>query len=433
MQHLKRILDLLSFRRESRTAIGASGSVALPDVYAHRHEHAQDNALPVTTSQLSTPEPYLFLFQIIVNPEIYDTIFDMSSARTLVRLLRTCHTTNQSVRSYMRRAFNINRRLSRYFPDPIAFRYLQACTGMLISGSTALQFFDRTFYPESDLDLYVAMPWGSNIGHFVLGHGYQFMPTPVQPRDFDAAISHPRVTTAGARYGNFKGIAGVFTFEKGQPGGRKLKVQIMVAVRSPMEIILQFHSTCVLNVIAFDKAYCLYPRATLEERLMVVCTTRNDDVIEGVYRRYVQRGWFLIRGFHAMHLFSLDRSLSSINRWIDDRFSWSILLPYDFQDGITSINSQTDPLTQDPVSVSGWTLTARGNGINDPAAIEFHRVEDRDLFYHYVLESNLALHTPSMIHLMDMATVANKNGTHDQRYIDNRFIHLVRAYYEGRF
>ena len=42
----------------------------------------------------------------------------------------------------------------RYFADPAAFRELQLRTGLIISGSTALQFLDRTTYEGADLDIY---------------------------------------------------------------------------------------------------------------------------------------------------------------------------------------------------------------------------------------------------------------------------------------
>jgi hypothetical protein len=62
---------------------------------------------------------------------------------------------HDNFKSYVRRTININRILKRFFPEPDVFRVLQRQTGTLISGSQALQFFDRTFYPESDLDLFL--------------------------------------------------------------------------------------------------------------------------------------------------------------------------------------------------------------------------------------------------------------------------------------
>lgn len=190
---------------------------------------------------LQPPDP--FLDYIMLNPVVYDAVFDACSAKSLVLLLRTCRTINESVKSYMRRAFNVDRLLSRYFKNPIAFRYLQACTGALISGSTALQLFDRSFYPESDLDVYVPTPWALRAGHFLLDEGYSFTPSTFQNANFEHAVSVPQVMDAAARYDTFRGIAGVFTFEKEQSDGGKVRVQIMVAVRSPIEVILGFHSS----------------------------------------------------------------------------------------------------------------------------------------------------------------------------------------------
>lgn len=164
---------------------------------------------------------------------------------------------------------------------------------------------------------------------------------------------------------------------------------------------------CVLNVIAFDKAYCLYPRATLEERITLVCTTRHDEIIEDVYARYIRRGWFLIRGFRSVPFYSSDPALSHFARYIDDGLSWSIPLVHEFSDEVEGVNAWTGPLTHDPVSVSGWTMTARGECINDAAAIMFHRMENPELHYHYVFDSDAIVLTPSVATLINVAARSN--------------------------
>ena len=84
---------------------------------------------------------------------------------------------------------------------------------------------------------------------------------------------------------------------------------------------------CVMNVITFKQAHCLYPRATLEERLSLVCTDRQDDVIERVYERYHQRGWSIIRTLGEVASRTSDPALSDTTRWVNDYFSWTIPLP----------------------------------------------------------------------------------------------------------
>ena len=80
-----------------------------------------------------------------------------------------------AVKDFERRAYNVNKHLARFFSDPLSFRSLIAKTRMVISGSFALQFFDRTRYPGSDLDLYAHRDDGVHeIGKFLLAEGYVF-------------------------------------------------------------------------------------------------------------------------------------------------------------------------------------------------------------------------------------------------------------------
>ena len=105
-----------------------------------------------------------FLQNIATNDLLYDLIFDECTAVSLVRLLRACRRLHMSVEDYISRRFSIVKLLSRYFQHPSAFRNLQAVTGTVISGSSALQFFDRSYYPKSDLDLYVPFSWRQDVG-----------------------------------------------------------------------------------------------------------------------------------------------------------------------------------------------------------------------------------------------------------------------------
>ena len=189
-----------------------------------------------------------FLNLILSEDSLGDSILDHCSPKSLIRLLRTSHTIRKAVTKYMEKTFNIEKILSRYFTNPSSFRFLQACTGTLISGSTALQFFDRAFYPESDLDLYVSKAWRVEVGRFLLQSGYTFVPYTRQRSTFELAISDTRVTTSTALYGNFRGISGVFNFEKKGIRGETLKIQLMVAVRSPVEPILCYHSSKLSSI-----------------------------------------------------------------------------------------------------------------------------------------------------------------------------------------
>ena len=216
-----------------------------------------------TTDSKSTG---ILLEKIVTNDLLYDLIFDACTARSLVRLLRTCREFHISVKDYMARRFNITTHLSRFFKDPTSFRYLQATTGTVISGSNALQFFDRTLYSKSDLDLYVPLTWRATVGHYLLAEGYSFVPGRIQSSSFTDAVFQKRVVTNNGLYGNFKGIAAVFTFKKRSSDGKELQVQIIVAVRSPMEVILRFHSS------TSNGSFC-----TNQDPLMIVIYSMRDE------------------------------------------------------------------------------------------------------------------------------------------------------------
>jgi hypothetical protein len=239
-----------------------------------------------------------YLQSIFTRPPVFDVIFRQLSPASLIRSGRTCRVARDAVSNFYGRAFNINRHLSRFFSDPLAFRSLQARTGTLISGSNALQFLDRTFYPDSDLDLYAHCgTWAREVGQWLLSEGYVFVPDSYQGPEFDGldwwGYELNELQEEGGEVTELdlfhiqlyriKGVHSVFSFEKqsGDPSGEVLKVQIIVGKRSPLPAILGFHSSaryvsfafsriigpdltlctaCVMNVIAFDAAYSFYPR-----------------------------------------------------------------------------------------------------------------------------------------------------------------------------
>ncbi|PIL37605.1 transcription factor [Ganoderma sinense ZZ0214-1] len=391
-------------------------------------------------------------------------IYDRLSAAALVRLSSTCRTAHASVQAYIRTAFNVDRLLSRFFPTATpgcsatcaldhthteehararAFRSLQAATGTLVSGSAALQFFDRTVWPESDLDLYAYARHRREVGRWLLAEGYRFKPARFQHPSFEDEVKNCVASRPNGIY-SMPGVLAIFTFVKPLPqteseapprrrgtpvenvisateteteasdeesseGGqpKELKVQIIVAKNAPMEVILGFHSTTVMNVISYEKAYCLFPRATLEERRALVsssCLGRGTPREDGL-DKYRRRGWSIqyylptheiVPDPSAQSLFPTARntraggSSSSSGvffptfpsvfrlprtapaqasssarrnptfrfgwRWIDDSCSWVLVLS---QTGVTppaAANGSTLALAHDPVAVCNWEV-----------------------------------------------------------------------------
>lgn len=154
---------------------------------------------------------------------------------------KTCRAVYAAVQKYIAHAYRIERILSRFFDDPLEFRQLQAQTFTLISGSSALQFFDRSFYPSSDLDLWVHKPHQLEVGTWLLAQGYKFVPINGQDAIFETEILESDENSDG-EYDEIDIFGTVFTFRKpNTKGDGDLKVEIIVAKRTPMECILTFH------------------------------------------------------------------------------------------------------------------------------------------------------------------------------------------------
>jgi len=124
---------------------------------------------------------------------------------------------------------------------------------MLISGSTALQFFDRSFYPDSDLDIYVEHLYADRIAYWLLSIGYEFVPRKQQTKDFRIGYQEIHQDTPHHLHGFFppestgyfgKGVSEVYDFRKSHPDR---KIQLITSYHSPLEVILNFHSSeCIV-------------------------------------------------------------------------------------------------------------------------------------------------------------------------------------------
>ncbi|KAH9948728.1 hypothetical protein B0H21DRAFT_210856 [Amylocystis lapponica] len=349
--------------------------------------------MPEKKESLATAESsQTFLQDLLTNDLICDIIFSCSSPAALVRFSRTCRTALAAVKAYVVHAFSINRHLSRFFDDVPAFRTLQARTSTLISGSSAVQFFDRSYYPESDLDLYVHMRWRRELGEWFIEHGYRFVANTKQDESFDVAVADPKILKRDNLY-TMRGVATVFTFEKPMQGAPEsaLKVQLIIASHTPMEIILCFHSTCVMNIISYEKAYALYPRATFEGRRALVCATdgpRQEPAIE----KYGTRGWEMVRELPEVERNAHNRDFRFGPRWISDSESWVIALDMAGVVPPPPPNAFSPPLSQDPVGAATWKLSYEGGGWMDFAIFTYPMLQ-----YEYLIKDEELLHVLQLV------------------------------------
>ena len=126
----------------------------------------------------TTPPSSSSFYEILDRPFVIDRLLDLCTPLSIFRLKMTCRAADESVRGYILRTFDINKHIRHFFDDPIAFRVLLARTSAAVSGSNALQFFNRMLYGTSDLDLYVAGPQNAlEVFAWLTTNEYGFCPT----------------------------------------------------------------------------------------------------------------------------------------------------------------------------------------------------------------------------------------------------------------
>ncbi|KAK7457760.1 hypothetical protein VKT23_010099 [Stygiomarasmius scandens] len=271
-----------------------------------------------------------------------------------------------AVGSYDRRAFRINKVLSNYFEEDrkaeihemTEFRTLQYKTGMLISGSSALQFFDCIVYPDSDLDLYVSLNQAAPVTDFLVRIGYVYQPSPRQNDNLGVALNNAASGTGEVPLPwesyNDNGIAGVFNFLR---NGKK--VQIITCLKCPMDVILGFHLTCVFNVISHSHAYSLYPRTTFHRRgtIQLPHLDSENPQIQKAYDdaldKYTSRGWSITSDPCAADYY---RTLEfRAQRHVGDSACWIIpLSPIEAAGEIKGVDQKYMELEADPVRANSW-------------------------------------------------------------------------------
>ncbi|KJA12934.1 hypothetical protein HYPSUDRAFT_649054 [Hypholoma sublateritium FD-334 SS-4] len=316
-----------------------------------------------------------------------DILLDCLPPSDILRYSRTCRYANTVVKSYMKRAFNLNKLLSRFFsPTEIQrFRELQCSTGMLISGSIALQFFERVLYPDSDLDLYIEHRFSRQVADWLVNIGYNYAPLPGQdnPQSLDEAFHrNPHNQTHIPRIAvllkdiifsvqkDYVTSPFVFNFEKQNP---YRKIQLISSLLSPLQRILGFHSTCVMNIITHDKAYSFYPRATFDEHYSLVC---RPDVEVDTLKKYKARGWsmFDLSDFPPLRV-DMYSTFSLGRRYVGDPCCWTI-----------PINSGLN-LPHGYVESNSWVIKLRYRFGEEKVITKFDVLATRRLKFSYIVDT----------------------------------------------
>ncbi|KAK5631805.1 hypothetical protein RRF57_007519 [Xylaria bambusicola] len=214
---------------------------------------------------------------------IRSCIFRYLDTKSILSLCRTSSAFRGDIYSYL---WDINKKLERFFRNPTAFRTALGRADGLIGGSFALQFFANRFWPESDLDINLRDGEGVEIlGNYLIEvEGYEM----VRNQDIEIDYEH------FARLNNIKKIITFTKYRDNSNGSSpELKVQLVATENHPIAAILgTYYTSCIVNFISWNKAYCIFPRATLLYGETVPLIEPCDYDV-ALHNKYSKRGWRL--------------------------------------------------------------------------------------------------------------------------------------------
>lgn len=180
--------------------------------------------------------------------------FDTWPAPVILRMSMTCFRLHHVVESYIRSTWDPNQFFSRWFSRPVAFRQMLGRCNAIVSGSGALQFFDRTYYEDSDLDIFMRPAGVLRLSEWLRDDGYGYISEDEEYRFFNQVVcvvdysderDHPTFLP--------KNMKAVFTFSRpaSSPSGVLFsrRVQLIIVDIDPVEFItLDFHTSKSLRL-----------------------------------------------------------------------------------------------------------------------------------------------------------------------------------------
>ncbi|RDB17856.1 hypothetical protein Hypma_000844 [Hypsizygus marmoreus] len=247
------------------------------------------------------------------------------------RFSTVCKPIHEDAMSFLSRAFNINKHLAPYFSpaETETFRRLQASTGMLISGTSALEFFLRYSFDNSlpELEVFVEHSFALQVGRWLITIGYEFIPVGRQNEEFKMAYTEASGPQGVRSYRSFKYATAVFSFFSFRT---EKTVQLIAACNSPLQVILNMSLSCAMNIISHDIAVAFYPRSTFDkkESLLINYTGLPEQHIDSNHiTLYEDRGWAMQTKLRLPEFIKLVRR-------VGDRSCWTIPLRPISYDGV---------------------------------------------------------------------------------------------------
>ncbi|KAK7054463.1 hypothetical protein VNI00_003661 [Paramarasmius palmivorus] len=220
--------------------------------------------------------------------------------------------------------------------DVEEFRKMLQKTRAIVSGSVLVARISQHPFEPRDLDLFVKDKGTLEVGDFLGRRGFKFTPlserqvgtrreSKQQPTGFAEAVDtefaewNPNTGNVADRY-KCCHLAGVFNFtnEEGKT------IQVIATRCTPVEAILRFHSTAVMNFATANEVTCLFPTLTFIEKKNLVVRDANSSAVSDCIRKYERRGWTTITQLSAFEALASNSDTRAFGRKVGDCRTWKI-------------------------------------------------------------------------------------------------------------
>lgn len=232
---------------------------------------------------------------------VFATICELISVDSIVALSQTCKPLSNLYKRIQPTQWNIDRRLGEYFKEPSQVRSLMGECDALISGRFAVEFFERTKFPQRLLEIYVEISKAERfVTHLVEVENY-LRKMPIEQSSIPNGVSE---------FSHYERESGL--------GTKQIKITITRVAPVVAIINLGRHSTICLNIISWNKGYAIFPKSSFISHKGFLAHVL-DGKVKNDYSRY---GW-RTQDVQWVEDEGRDKSFSPERR-VGDKHSWMI-------------------------------------------------------------------------------------------------------------
>ena len=226
-------------------------------------------------SSSSSRPTFLSVFDRVTHYPIFSTLCGCLSIAEIVRLTRTCKQLSGLYRDLLPSQWDVDRALRRYFNDPLGFRSQMAKCGVLIFGSFANDFFERTWSDNQSLHLMVQKGVDSDLLHNYLSDsaGYSHVEpssnfTAQGSPDVKEVLNHSNPQPHISLLIHLRVQVSIF---KRDPNS-KTKIYLYITIDPPIQSVIEEAKTTDLAVLSWNKAYSVFalPTSIQQKRYLLL-------------------------------------------------------------------------------------------------------------------------------------------------------------------